>query len=274
MQDNADPIQQNTQFPAPQAIILAAGKGTRMNGESAKVVLPVADRPMIWRIVVACQEAGISRCIIVVGYRAHEVKQVLADETGCVFVEQHEQLGTGHAVRMTQSLFENDKLSDLLVLPGDAPLITPNTLLRLLKVHRQSKAAATVATANLDNPFGYGRVIRDTNGVFQAIVEHKDATESEKRVQEINTGYYCFRSDQLFAKLGAVSDTNAQGEYYLTDVPGLLRASGQKVTLLDAVAPEEIMGVNDEAQLAEVDQILRARLEKNRSTRHPAEESE
>ena len=245
-----------------------------MQCDSPKVVLPVADRPMIWWIVRACRDAGISRCIVVVGYRGQEVRQVLADEPACVFVEQHEQLGTGHAVRMAQPLFDDNNLSPLLVLPGDAPLITPKTLLRLLKVHRQTNAAASVATAELDNPFGYGRVIRDRKGAFQAIVEHKDATESQKRVREINTGYYCFRSDLLFASLSRVSDVNAQGEYYLTDVPGLLRTSGKNVAVLNRVAPEEIMGVNDATQLAEVDQILRARLDGNGATHNREKESE
>lgn len=262
MPDSRQVNQYSTSPSQPEAIILAAGKGTRMQGDLPKVLHPVADRPMVKWIVQACRDAGVSRCVVVVGYRAQDVQQVLVDEPDCTFVHQHEQLGTGHAVQMAQSLYANGHATDVLVLPGDAPLITADTLRQLVSVHRQASATATVATANLDNPHGYGRVIRHSDGSFQAIVEQKDATEAQQQVHEINTGYYCFRSDQLFPCLTQVSAANAQGEYYLTDVPGLLANAGMTIALLDAVAPREILGVNDTKQLAEADQILRKRLKR------------
>lgn len=245
--------------PAPEAIILAAGKGTRMGGDLPKVAYPVADRPMVWWVVQACQEASVARCIVVVGYRGEEVNKVLADRRDCVFVEQHEQLGTGHATLMASPLLGDGPARDVFVLPGDAPLIRGRTLRRLLETHRASDAAATLATSVLDDPAGYGRVIRDDDGSFQAIIEQKDATESQRRVREINAGYYCFRSDRLFDSLKQISNANAQGEYYLTDVPGMLKQAGETVAIIDGVPPQEVMGVNNPTQLAQVDLLLRER---------------
>lgn len=231
-----------------------------MGGDRPKVVYEVAGRSMVSWVVRACQEAGIARCIVVVGYRASEVKQALAGEKNCAFVEQTEQLGTGHATRVAQPLFAGQPPCDVIVLPGDGPLIQGRTLQALIKAHQDSRAVATLATAILDDPTGYGRVIRNTDRSFKAIVEQKDATEEQKKVREINTGYYCFRSDRLFQNLASVTTVNAQGEYYLTDVPSLLLKSGEKVAVVDTLAPEEVMGVNNPQQLAEVDKILRSRI--------------
>lgn len=253
--------QRKEQPSRPQAIILAAGKGTRMEGDLPKVVYPVADRPMVWWVVQACLRANVSRCIVVVGYRGDEVRQALAGQESCVFVEQHEQLGTGHATQMAQPFFKDDTAAgDVFVLPGDGPLIQAHTLARLFETHRTAEAVATLTTAILDNPDGYGRVIRQTDGSFQTIIEQKDATPQQARVREINAGYYCFRSDRLFGTLSQVGDGNAQGEYYLTDVPGLLSQTGDRVAILDGVEPQEIMGVNTPEQLSQVDAILRDRL--------------
>ncbi len=246
--------------PMTEAIILAAGKGTRMTGDLPKAICPVANQPMIRWIIQACLDARIERCIVVVGYRSQDVRKVLEDQPRCVFVEQHEQLGTGHAALMAKPLFDPYRPSSVVVLPGDGPLITPQTLLKLIETHCQANASATLATAILDRPDGYGRVIRDTDGSFQSIIEQKDATEQQRQVKEINTGYYCFRSDTLFDSLSRVSDANAQGEYYLTDVPGMLKQAGHAVAILDAVPPQEVLGVNDRQQLAHADQILRDRL--------------
>ena len=148
----------------PQVIILAAGKGTRMEGDLPKVVYPVADRPMVWWVVQACLRANVSRCIVVVGYRGDLVRKALADQESCVFVEQRKQLGTGHATQMAQPFFADDAVAgDVFVLPGDGPLIQAHTLARLFETHRAAAAVATVTTAILDNPDGYGRVIRQTD---------------------------------------------------------------------------------------------------------------
>ena len=255
------PRESASDLTAPQAIILAAGKGTRMGGDLPKVLYPVAGRPMAWWVVQACLEAGVNRCVVVIGYQGQEVIAALRDIPQCVFVEQHEQLGTGHATRMAQPYFADQPAVDVFVMAGDAPLIRSRTLRQLLAAHRATDAWATLATAVLENPQGYGRVIRHEDGSFKAIVEQKDASPKQQEVCEINPSYYCFRSDRLFEALAQVKNTNAQKEYYLTDVPGLLKESGHTVTVVDAVPAQEVIGVNTQEQLTHVDQILRSRLE-------------
>lgn len=245
--------------PSPQAIILAAGKGTRMGADQPKVSFEAAGRPLVWWVVRACRAAGVSRCIIVVGYKGEVVRRILADEPDCVFVEQSEQLGTGHATKMAAPLFDPQNPVDVFVLAGDAPLLRSQTLQALLRTHRKNNAAATLAAAEVDDPTGYGRVIRDADGCFQAIVEEKDATPEQKRIRQINPSYYCFRSDALFSALEQVKNANKQAEYYLTDVPVLHRRAALTVAVVDAVPPEDVLGVNTPQQLAVVDAILRQR---------------
>ncbi len=255
--DRASPLSGST--TAPQAIILAAGKGTRMGGDLPKVAYEVAGRPMVWWVVRACLEAGVSRCLIVVGYHAQQVKDALTDyHDSCAFVRQDEQLGTGHATQMAGPLFDGQPPADVFVLPGDGPLIKPQTLSKLLDTHRSAAAAATLVTSVLDDPTGYGRVIRDNTNAFQAIIEQKDATPQQKQVREINTGYYCFQSNHLFESLANITNTNNQGEFYLTDVPGILKQAGRTVAIVGNAPPQEVMGVNTPQQLDEVDRIMRA----------------
>ena len=256
---NSTHAQNTTDLVGPQAIILAAGKGTRMGGDVPKVLHRVADQPLVRWVVEACLGAGVSRCVIVVGYKGQDVIAALQDIKACTFVEQKEQRGTGHATRMAQPCFETSTATDVFVLAGDAPLIQTQTLRKLLNTHRQSHAVATLATAILDNPEGYGRVVRDDDGSFEAIVEQKDATDQQKQICEINPSYYCFRSDLLFESLAAVTNANAQNEYYLTDVPGNLKRAGHTVCLVEAVPAQEVLGVNTQQQLDDVDRILRAR---------------
>jgi UDP-N-acetylglucosamine diphosphorylase/glucosamine-1-phosphate N-acetyltransferase len=263
--DQASAPQPNAATEAPpDAVILAAGKGKRMGSDRAKVLFEVAARPMVHWVVKACRDAGVRRCIVVIGHGGDEVKSALAGVPGPVpgvaFVEQAEQLGTGHATRMAAPLFEGRPPTDVFVLAGDGPLIRPATLRKLLDTHRSRHAAATLATAVIDDPSGYGRVLRDADGSFRAIVEEKDATADQKRVHEINPSYYCFRSDELFAALSRVRNDNSQGEYYVTDVPGLLKAEGKTVVVVDAVPADDVLSINTPEQLAEVDRILRERL--------------
>jgi UDP-N-acetylglucosamine diphosphorylase/glucosamine-1-phosphate N-acetyltransferase len=244
----------------PQAIILAAGKGTRMGGDLPKVLYEVAGQPMVCWVVRACVEAGVERCIVVVGYKGEDVRAALADQPACTFVEQTRQLGTGHAARMAEPLFAATPPTDVFVLAGDGPLIRPATLNHLLEVHRRAGAAATLATAVLDDPTGYGRVLRDADGSFAGIVEQKDATAAQRALTEVNPSYYCFRSDRLFAALGQVGNGNKQQEYYLTDVPGILRRQGQAVAVVEAVPAADVLGINTPRDLAVVDEVLRRRL--------------
>ncbi len=231
-----------------------------MESDLPKVLHPVADRPMLRWVVDACFAAGVERCVIVVGYRGDDVRAALADEPRCVFVEQTEQLGTAHAADMARELFENVPPCDVFVLAGDGPLIRSQTLARLLEVHRRTKAAATLATALLNDPSGYGRVLRTPAGGFDRIVEQKDANAHELAVQEVNPSYYCFDSTALFSGISQVSNQNVQNEYYITDVPALLRDQGKTVTLVDAVPAEDVLSINNLTQLADVDRILRSRL--------------
>jgi bifunctional UDP-N-acetylglucosamine pyrophosphorylase/glucosamine-1-phosphate N-acetyltransferase len=246
--------------PAPQAIILAAGKGKRMGSDLPKVLHHVAGKPMVQWVVEACRQAGVTRCIVVIGHGGDLVKAALAGQHDCVFVEQTQLLGTGHAAQTAQPLFVNVPDTDVFVLAGDGPLIRAGTLTALLNGHRKTGAKATLATSVVADPSGYGRVIRAADGTFGKIVEQKDASPAELLVREINPSYYCFSSVALFDTLKAVRPNNAQGEYYLTDVPGLLKSQGQTVTLIDAVPPEDVLSINTPQQLAEVDTILRSRL--------------
>lgn len=242
------------------AIIMAAGKGTRMGGDLPKVLYEVAGKPMVWWVVQACKEAGASRCILVVGYKGELVREALAGEDGVEFVEQTEQLGTAHAVQMAEPAFEGQPIGDIFVLAGDGPLIRAQTLSRLVEVHRRTGAAATLATSIIEDPTGYGRIVRDSDSHFDAIVEQKDATDEQLAIKEVNPSYYCFNGEQMFKTIDQIGANNAQGEYYITDAPGLLKAGGQTVTVVDAVPPEDVLSINNPDQLAEVDQILRDRL--------------
>lgn len=243
------------------AVILAAGKGTRMNSDLPKVLHPVAGRPMVRWVIDACREVGCRSVVLIVGHRAELVREELADEAGIVFVEQTEQLGTGHAIMQPAYLYENAADTDLLVLCGDGPLIRRSTLEALLATHRQDQAAATLATAVLDDATGYGRIVRDDDGRFARIVEHKEATEQEKAIREVNPSYYCFRAEDLFATLPKLSNDNAKGEYYITDVFGLLEAEGRPVSVVDAVPAEDVLSINTPDQLEQVDRVLRDRLD-------------
>lgn len=262
----------------PHAILLAAGRGTRMGDEGrAKVLYEVAGRPMIQWVIKACQDAGVERCVVIVGYQGEEVQAACESMGGCEFAWQHEQNGTGHAALMAAPLFQNHENSDdyddreVFVLCGDGPLIRSATLTTLLNTHRTTQASATMATAVLDDPTGYGRVLRNSTGGFDRIVEQKDATPEQLAICEINPSYYCFGVKELFTTLGKVSNTNAQGEYYLTDVPGLLAEAGRTVSVVDAVPPSDVLGINTTEQLAIVDAEMRSRLaQANTASKSPS----
>jgi len=234
--------------------------GKRMGSALPKVLIEVAGRPMVWWVVQACRAAGAGRCILVVSQDEGPFREALGDRAeDCLFVNQRERLGTAHAAQQAQELFAGRPGRDVFVLAGDGPLVRARTLQRVLEVHRRRDAAATMATSVLADPTGYGRVLRDAEGGFDAIVEQKDADERQRAVCEVNPSYYCFRSDDLFATLPKVSDGNEQGEYYLTDVPGILKREGRRVCLVDEVPPEDVLSINTPQQLAQVERILRSR---------------
>jgi len=248
--------------PAPRAlaaVILAAGRSKRMKSDLVKVLHPVCERPMVQWVVEACRAAGCGRIILVVGFQGEQVREAFAGQRNVEFVEQARPLGTGHAVMQAESTLKGFD-GDLLVLAGDGPLIRAETLGRLLSTHRQSRASATLATARIADPTGYGRIVRDADGRFARIVEDKDATPDEKRLNEINPSYYCFDARRLFAALHRLTNANASGEYYLTDVCAIMRGDGLRVELIDAVSADEVHSINTAAQLEFVSSILAKRL--------------
>jgi bifunctional UDP-N-acetylglucosamine pyrophosphorylase/glucosamine-1-phosphate N-acetyltransferase len=253
---------------APAAIILGAGKGTRMKSDLPKVCHPIGGAPMIRAVVDACLAAGCGRIVAIVGYKQEVVRDALASYGSVVqFAVQEEQLGTGHAVRSAKDLFTGllPGQLDTFVLCGDGPLIRPSTLEMLLSRHRESKARATLATAVLADSTGYGRIVRDGAGRFKAIVEQKNATPAELAIKEVNPSYYCFDAASLFSALERVTRNALTGEYYLTDVPGLLSQEGHRVEIVQAVPPEDVLSINTLEELDNVDRIFRGRANSNSS---------
>lgn len=244
------------------SIILAAGKGTRMNSDLPKVAHPVAGRPMVSWVAEASAEAGCSRIVIVVGHHQEVIREIFTDWPGDAppveFAVQQPQHGTGHAVQCAEPVLAGFT-GDILVLAGDGPLIRAETLDRLIGAHRSASAAATLATSRIADPTGYGRIVRDASGRFSAIVEHKNCTPAQLAITEVNPSYYCFGARALFDALKRIKRDEKSGEYFLTDVPALLLADGKRVEVLDAVPAEDVLSINTPAQLAEVDAILRRR---------------
>ncbi|MTI83331.1 MAG: bifunctional UDP-N-acetylglucosamine diphosphorylase/glucosamine-1-phosphate N-acetyltransferase GlmU [Firmicutes bacterium] len=236
------------------AVVLAAGKGTRMKSERPKVLHKVCGKPMATHVIDAVEEAGAQIMVVVVGYKGEEVKKELGNRV--VAVMQKEQLGTAHALMQARPVLEGFK-GRILVVCGDTPLIKCSTLQTLVNESVRTGSAATVLTSVMEEPAGYGRVIRDFSGNVSKIVEQKDAAPEELEVKEVNTGIYCFAIDGLFDTLAGLKADNAQGEYYLTDIIDFYRKKGLKVTAVSDARPWEILGVNDRKQLAAVEKIMR-----------------
>lgn len=238
------------------AIILAAGQGSRMKSKRAKVLHKVAGLELVRHAVRSVREAEFDQVYVVVGHQGDSVRQVLADVT-CV--EQAEQLGTGHAVEQCREALSSFAGS-VLVTYGDTPLFRGSTFKELVAYHEDAGAAATVITARLDDPTGYGRIVRDAAGNVTAIVEHKDANPSQLEISEINTGTYCFDSKLLFKYLTQITPDNAQAEFYLPDVLPLMIRDGYKVAGFVLPDPNESMGINDRLQLSQAEQIMQERI--------------
>ncbi|MGI6413361.1 MAG: bifunctional UDP-N-acetylglucosamine diphosphorylase/glucosamine-1-phosphate N-acetyltransferase GlmU [Syntrophomonadaceae bacterium] len=238
------------------AVILAAGKGVRMGSSIPKIVHKVAGKPIITYLVDAVIQSGIKDIVLVVGHGREMVYEIFSGYD-IRFVTQEQQLGTGHALLKAEPAIEPD--SNILVLAGDTPLLRFQTINSLLEYHQRSGATASVLTARLENPFGYGRIIRNPDSSLSEIVEEKDATAEQKMIKEINTGIYCFAAREVFPKLKQLDCDNAQGEYYLTDVLKMLNKENKEVGLLLTEASEEIYGINDRVQLSVAERILRNR---------------
>jgi bifunctional UDP-N-acetylglucosamine pyrophosphorylase/glucosamine-1-phosphate N-acetyltransferase/UDP-N-acetylglucosamine pyrophosphorylase len=241
---------------APLAIVLAAGKGKRMASELPKVLVPVCGRPMIRYVIDALRTAGVQRMVVVVGYRGDLVRSELAGEPGIEFAVQSEQLGTGHAVMMCREQVEQHD-GPVLILAGDSPMVQPSSLSALLAKFETAHPACLLGTAQKPNPFGLGRVIRDQNGEFLGIIEEKDATPDQRAITEVNLSTYVFRPEALHSALQQLTANNVQGEYYLTDCPGVLIAAGQRVEALCVLKPCEAMSINTVEELAIVEEEMR-----------------
>lgn len=243
------------------AIILAAGISKRMNTRLAKVLHEVCGRPMLAYVLNACREAGISKIYVIVGFSSEEVKAQFDGSDDIVWVQQEEQLGTGHAVLCCKEHLK-DFNGNILILCGDGPLIRSRTLKILIEKHEAGQSAATLGTALLENPRGYGRIVRDEYGNIQGIVEDSDCTKEQLAIKETNPSHYLFNSNVLFEALENIQPDNVKKEYYLTDaIAGILR-TGHKVEAITAVSPEEAVGINSREQLSEASKIMQQRIQR------------
>lgn len=240
------------------AIILAAGKSTRMKTDVCKVLHEVCGRPMLAYVLDACRAAGVADCIVVVGYGKDAVMRAFSSDRGIRWIEQAEQKGTGHAVLCCREAARG--FDNVLVLCGDGPLIREQTLQQLLETHAREQAAATLATAVLDDPTGYGRIVRDERGQLTGIIEQRDCTPQQREIREVNPSYYCYRAADLFTALDQVRPNNAKNEYYLTDTLGILIGAGRTVVAVTAVPPADILSINSRQELALVNRVMRDRI--------------
>jgi len=248
------------------AIILAAGKSTRMKSRRPKVLHEVCGRPMLDHVLRACYAAGCQKVICVVGHGKDEVMSTFAHDRRITWVDQLDQLGTGHAAQMCvpelKKIGGETHRGDVFILAGDGPLIRGDVLKTLLRAHHEDHAAASMATAVLDDPTGYGRVVRDAEGNFVEIVEQLDATPEQREIKEVFPSYYCVRIEDLLLALSKLTNNNKKGEYYLTDIFAILQKSGRRVAAVQAVAADDVIGVNTRQHLADVDAIMQERIQR------------
>ncbi len=239
------------------AVILAAGAGTRMKSKLPKVIHEVSSKPMVEHVIDVAEENGVDRTIVVIGHEGEQVEKAIGHRN-VQFAWQKEQLGTGHAVMQVAEHLKDE--GDVLLLYGDTPLIRTETIQELIKYHSQGSYAATVLTAQFQDPTGYGRIVRGQDGLVKRIVEQKDASEEEKQIQEVNSGMYCYNGKLLKEALKNLTNNNVQKEYYITDVVELLNQEGHKVGAYAVTDHSEISGVNSRVQLAEAEAVMRRRI--------------
>ncbi|OZS78918.1 UDP-N-acetylglucosamine diphosphorylase/glucosamine-1-phosphate N-acetyltransferase [Tetzosporium hominis] len=239
------------------AVVLAAGKGTRMKSSLYKVLHPVCGKPMVDHVVSNMEKLGATEIVSVVGHGAEMVKDTLGERS--TYVVQEEQLGTAHAVQQAEAVLDGRE-GTTIVICGDTPLITPETIQQLMTTHHEAGAKATILTAIVDDPTGYGRILRGEDELVTGIVEQKDATPEQQKVQEINSGTYCFDNKALFEALKKVDNNNSQGEYYLTDVISILKEQGEAIAAFAAADADELLGVNDRVALSQAESYMRRRL--------------
>jgi len=242
------------------AIILAAGKSTRMGGSLPKVLHEICGKSMLSLVLQACRLAGVERTVVVIGHGRDQVKEAYALEDGIEWVEQDEQKGTGHAVLCCREAFA-DFDGSLMIIAGDMPLVRWTTLSELMEAREKSGDAACLATTILDNPTGYGRIVRDDSGRLMAIVEHKVCTPEQLEIREVNPSYYVFDAGRLFSALSGVAANPETGEYYITDVVSALRENGDSISAITTVPAEDAIGVNSRLDLALVARVMQDRIQ-------------
>jgi len=240
-------------------IIMAAGKGTRMKSDLPKVLHPLNKNPMITYVVDTAEQIGSEKVVLIIGHKKELVIKALK-ERNVEFAVQSPQLGTGHAVMQARASLENFD-GNVLVLSGDVPLLRPETLQKLIKIHEESGSIATLLTTNMDDPTGYGRVIRDENDLVVKIVEEKDANDDIRKIKEINVGIYIFKCRDLMSALPLVKNDNRQGEYYLPDVLKIFVERGEKLSAVITEDMHETHGINTVEQLKSAEKILQGRLQ-------------
>jgi len=238
------------------AIVMAAGKGTRMESDLPKVLVPACGRPMIEYVIDTLDAAGVAKIVVVVGHRADDVREALKSRDNIEFADQTEQLGTGHAVMMCREQI-NQHEGAVLVVTGDSPMIQVDSVAALFDLYNQEKPACILGSLHSEDPHGLGRIVRDDQGDFMAIVEEKDATPDQRLITEVNMSTYVFDAAELRATLDKLTNDNKQGEYYITDCPGILRGEGKDVRALPVLKPCESLSVNNMAQLAIVENEMR-----------------
>lgn len=238
------------------AIVMAAGKGTRMESDLPKVLVPACGRPMIEYVLDTLDSAGVEKVVVVVGYRADLVREALKHRTNVSFADQTEQLGTGHAVMMCRKEIDAHE-GAVLVVTGDSPMIQVDSVNALMELYANEKPACILGSLHSNNPHGLGRIVRNDQGDFTGIVEEKDATPDQRRITEVNMSTYVFDSVELRTTLDKLTNENQQKEYYITDCPGILREEGKDVRALPVLKPCESLSVNNMAHLAVVEEEMR-----------------
>lgn len=242
------------------AIVLAAGKSTRMKSELPKVLHEICGRPMLGYVLNACRLAGVDRLLAVVGHRKDDVIEAFRQDRDIEWVEQREQKGTGHAVKCCVDVLRGFE-GQVLIIAGDMPLVRRETIASLFEVLDGSDDAGTIATTVLDDPAGYGRIVRDEHERLVGIVEHADCTAEQLKIHEVNPSYYCFRAEALFSALERVVPQGPKGEYYLTQVVDILRKDGRVVSAVVRAPAEDAMGINSRTDLAVVSRVMQDRLQ-------------
>jgi UDP-N-acetylglucosamine diphosphorylase/glucosamine-1-phosphate N-acetyltransferase len=237
-------------------IILAAGKGTRMKSNTAKVLHTISGRPMIQYVVETAAKIANTNVIVVVGHQAEEVQKTVLKESEVKFAKQHEQKGTGHAVICALPLLSSS-CTDVVILNGDVPLIRPDTIKNLVDCHVNNKNDVTVLAVTIDNPYGYGRIVLNHSGSIERIVEEPDAAEDEKKINIINSGIYCVRKAFLEMALSQIKDDNVQKEIYLTDIIGIARGCNKKAGLMIGSDLTELLGINTVKDLELIESLIR-----------------